>query len=145
MKFYKIKSSAARAAKQAGLQKGEYDIIEKEGEGFGYIVKTEAIEAAMRLAEESEKSLEETMNFDAVDEYATPLATKTAIKRQSDIERPTKAVWHIADEMYDSAVAKGEEPPKRKVVIQRCVESGIAFYTARTQYQQWLTAKKASV
>jgi hypothetical protein len=32
----------------------------------------------------------------------------------------------------------------RKQVIEECTKRGIAFYTARTQYQQWLTATRES-
>lgn len=33
---------------------------------------------------------------------------------------------------------------KRKDAIQAAVDAGVAFYTARTQYQKWFTASKAS-
>lgn len=51
----------------------------------------------------------------------------------STIENPCKRVWHIADEM-----SAANPEMKRKDVLARCVAEGIAFYTARTQYQQWL-------
>lgn len=61
-------------------------------------------------------------------------ATKTReVKHTSNIEHPCKTVWAIADEM------KGA---KRKEVLAACVEKGIAYYTARTQYQQWLSVQK---
>ncbi|MEJ3960628.1 hypothetical protein WGP40_09865 [Brachymonas sp. G13] len=50
------------------------------------------------------------------------------MKNHSTIELPTKRVWHIADSMPEA---------KRKDVIAACVEEGIAFFTARTQYQKW--------
>lgn len=62
-----------------------------------------------------------------------------AAPKKSQVELPTKVVWHIADEM----TAANPEVP-RKTVIQECVRRGIAYYTARTQYQQWLTAKRES-
>jgi len=49
----------------------------------------------------------------------------------STIERPCRAVWVIADEL----TAAG--PTSRKAIIEECVKRGVAFYTARTQYQQW--------
>lgn len=61
------------------------------------------------------------------------------INRKSSIEKPTKTVWRIADEMK-----KANKDVRRKEVIDECVKRGIAYYTARTQYQQWLTANKAS-
>jgi hypothetical protein len=104
MKLYAIKSSAHRAAKQAGFEKGQYEIIEVDGK-FGFQPKA-----------------------------------KPGIKRKSDIARPTKAVWHIADKMFAA-----DPQVRRKDVIAECVRRGIAFYTARTQYQLWLTAKKGII
>ena len=57
----------------------------------------------------------------------------------SAIERPVDAVWTICDEMAYDARANGEPLPKRKLVIQYLQEFGIAYYTARTQYQAWFT------
>lgn len=111
MKLYAIKSSAHRAAKQAGYEKGQYEIIEQDGQ-FGF----RPIEAPAKGK------------------------AKPEIKRKSDIERPTKAVWHIADEMFTA-----NPQVRRKDVIAECVYRGIAFYTARTQYQQWLAAKKGTI
>lgn len=48
--------------------------------------------------------------------------------RLSSCELPTKKVWHIADSMPNA---------KRKEVIEECVRQGIAYGTARTQYQHW--------
>ena len=62
-----------------------------------------------------------------------PKAEATKREAKSTVERPTKLVWHIADEM------KGA---KRSEVVAACVAKGIAYYTARTQYQQWLTVQK---
>lgn len=120
MKLYSVKSSAHRAAKQAGLTKDQYEIIEIDGK-FGF--------RPIEVAE------------DASEGEAAPAKgkAKPEIKRRSDIARPTKAVWHIADEMFAA-----NPQVRRKDVIAECVRRGIAFYTARTQYQQWLTAKKGT-
>lgn len=120
MKLYSVKSSAHRAAKQAGLTKDQYEIIEVDGK-FGF----QPIEVAE----------------DACEGKAAPAkgGAKPEIKRKSDIARPTKAVWHIADEMFAA-----NPQVRRKDVIAECVRRGIAFYTARTQYQQWLAAKKGT-
>lgn len=48
--------------------------------------------------------------------------------RLSTAEKPTKKVWHVADSMPGA---------KRKDVIEECVRQGIAYGTARTQYQHW--------
>lgn len=57
--------------------------------------------------------------------------------RLSTTELPTKKVWHIADEMMDAAKKAGAPMPKRKEVIEECVRRGVAYGTARTQYQHW--------
>ena len=64
---------------------------------------------------------------------ACAAAPATPVTHASTIERPTKAVWHIADEMVGAS---------RSAVIAECVARGIAFYTARTQYQQWFKVQK---
>lgn len=52
---------------------------------------------------------------------------------------PTKYVWAVADEML------GANPKvTRKEVIAECERRGVAHWTARTQYQQWLTARRES-
>jgi hypothetical protein len=56
---------------------------------------------------------------------------------KSAIERPCKAVWDIAERMHNA----NPETKRRDVLIQ-CEKEGIAYYTARTQYQQWLTVCK---
>lgn len=71
---------------------------------------------------------------------ATPVektSSKRVVSSTSTVELPTKKVWHIAD----SAEMKGKS---RKEVIEACVAAGIAYNTARTQYQQWFTATKNS-
>lgn len=67
-----------------------------------------------------------------------PKAKETWLHR-SEIESPTKYVWEVADEML-------EENPKvtRKEVIAECERRGVAHWTARTQYQAWLTARRES-
>jgi len=57
------------------------------------------------------------------------------IVRESTVERPCKLVWHIADEMVGA---------RRKDVLAVCVARGVAFYTARTQYQLWLSIKNGT-
>lgn len=121
MKLYSVKSSAHRAAKQAGLTKDQYEIIEIDGK-FGF--------QPIEVAEDASEGEAASAKGEA----------KPEIKRRSDIARPTKAVWHIADEMFAA-----NPQVRRKDVIAECVRRGIAFYTARTQYQQWLAAKKGTI
>lgn len=160
MKLYTVKSSAHRAAKQAGLIKDQYEIVEVDGK-FGYRVKTEEeLVEELRAAEEVEEPVEESTEADiaAVEEQADEQLAeqlneeaaqaieapakgkaKPEVKHKSDIARPTKTVWHIADEMFAA-----NPQVRRKDVITECVHRGIAFYTARTQYQQWLATKNGT-
>ena len=62
---------------------------------------------------------------------------KADVVHESTAERPCKLVWHIADEMVAANPAV-----RRKDVLAACVARGVAFYTARTQYQQWLGIQK---
>lgn len=64
-------------------------------------------------------------------------SAKVEIVNESTAERPCKLVWHIADEMTAANPAV-----RRKDVLAACVARGVAFYTARTQYQQWLGIQK---
>ena len=61
----------------------------------------------------------------------------SGILRKSTIESPCFIVWDTADKM-------SKQGARRKDVIAACVEKGVAFYTARTQYQLWLSSKNAS-
>lgn len=62
-----------------------------------------------------------------------PAKAPRIINHESTVERPCKRVWQVADDMPGA---------KRKDVLDACVKQGIAYYTARTQYQQWLTVQK---
>lgn len=53
---------------------------------------------------------------------------------KSIIDRPVEYMWNLCDEM------KGA---RRKDVIIKAMEAGVAFYTARTQYQLWKKAGAA--
>lgn len=60
-------------------------------------------------------------------------SAKVEIKNESTTDRPCKSVWAIADSMPGA---------RRKEVLAACVEKGIAYNTARTQYQQWFQLNK---
>lgn len=77
---------------------------------------------------------ETSPDFAALNAAAEKLANAQAVNvdplrpRISIATRPTKLVWDIADKMPGA---------KRKEVIEACVAAGIAYGTARTQYQHW--------
>lgn len=58
------------------------------------------------------------------------------ILRESTIKSPCYVVWCLADEMTGA---------RRKDVIAAAVAKGVAFYTARTQYQLWLSSKNGTL
>lgn len=133
MKLYTVKSSAHRAAKQAGFEKDQYEIIEQDGQfGFRPIEAEDASEGEALEAMEQER--DEAQNPDApevrADEPQPEEAPAPVVKTRnaSTVESPVKRVWAIADSMPEA---------KRKDVIAACVAEGIAFFTARTQYQKW--------
>jgi len=82
----------------------------------------ERLEVALAVADQEEKK--------------APVV-KADVVHESTAERPCKLVWHIADEMVAANPAV-----RRKDVLAACVARGVAFYTARTQYQQWLGIQK---
>jgi len=142
MRLYASKSSAIRAAKKAGLSTGEYEIIEKAGK-FGFrAIKADEVEE--QVAKEAAPEKVDETSVEPTKEEATSKEKQSTKKevvmlRKSIIESPSKRVWEIADQM------KAANPNvRRKDVIAACVEKGIAYYTARTQYQLWFKANKAS-
>ncbi len=69
------------------------------------------------------------------DPVKTKMPSWAKDKHRSEMDSPTKSVWHIADEMV-----KANPTVARKVIVQECVKRGIAYYTARTQVQLWKAA-----
>jgi hypothetical protein len=58
-----------------------------------------------------------------------------AILRKSTLANPVQVVWETCEAMRDQ---------RRKDVVEACIKKGVAFYTARTQYQLWKSAGKAT-
>ena len=118
-KAYKAKSSAGRAAK-AFIKKHALAIeasqIEIEGGAEGFIWAN----ASKLLAALSQPKNDGLLHVSAI---ASPCAM----------------VWEIAGSM----LAANPET-RRKDILAACEERGIAFYTARTQYQAYRKASAAS-
>ena len=136
MKTYTVKSSAHRGAKRAGLTREQYDVVEVVVDGvtkFKVELKKEPVAkkpAAVKKAP--------TKKVGAVKKVTpTKKEEPREILRASTVDGPTKLVWHIAD-----AMLKADPAVRRKDVIEECVRRGIAFYTARTQYQYWHQATR---
>jgi len=151
MKLYATKANARRAARtriadvSKPIEGKHYTIEEKDGK-FGWrrvqqAPKAPAPEAqaklpeppkvkadkpkAKRLTKEEEAHLFGTDKKVFVETQPKPARRKGAVRE----------VWDICEE------CKGW---KRKDVIQYCVDQGINFYTARTQYQAWKQASDNS-
>ena len=60
-------------------------------------------------------------------------AEPKVIENRSTAEKPCRLVWDLADFMVGA---------RRKDVIAAAVAKGVAFYTARTQYQLWAQIQK---
>lgn len=168
MKTYKVKSSAARTAKKEfGADYKEKGSIVQDAEGMWYFElnedrliepTAEEVEETLRdiplVAPDPEKeppaklALSEPLETDGPVVVAKVVDSEeleegveitsddviAKVKPKSSLrDNPCKAVWEIADNM------KGE---KRKDIIAACVSAGIAYNTARTQYQRYYTASK---
>lgn len=60
-------------------------------------------------------------------------AEAKVIENRSRVEKPCRLVWDLADSMPGA---------RRKDVIAAAEAKGVAFYTARTQYQLWAQVQK---
>lgn len=134
--LYSSKSDA-EAAIAKHLKKGSFAAVADTATGGWRIEDRAAIEAAAaKLA--AEKQAQDAAAKLAQEGAQSPLP-KDYKPVKSVIQSPVKAVWTMATEMNKRAAETGTTC-KRKDVVEACVRAGIAFYTARTQYQAWLTA-----
>lgn len=75
-----------------------------------------------------------TADENPADELApTPAQPSGYINETSKFKGATKRVWSVADSMPGAT---------RKQVVDACRAEGIAYGTARTQYQAWFAANK---
>lgn len=108
-------------------------LIDETIEVVGAAIKE--MKTNLTLAEalaESGESLDDLKEADR-QANATMINVDPAKPRVSTCERPTKKVWDIADSMPKAS---------RKEVMAECVAQGIAYGTARTQYQAWFKASQ---
>lgn len=149
-KGYSNRSNANRAAKTAGISKDAYIVVPKDGKFFISLEAT-SVAAAATVATAPEKVDAPVVAPKPAKVKKVTAAKKVVVAKparkggslanvpmlhQSEIKRPCKTVWAIADSM------KGKT---RAEIIAACVAKGIAFYTARTQYQQYKAAQARSV
>ena len=144
------KAPAKPKAKSPAKPKKQY-LIESGGEALLHAASIDPAIAKMdadlarskeRLAKPSDKAKPAPKKSEAKKKPAAPAVSKgtyaslaASHKGKSTILHPVQAMWNLCDKMQDH---------QRKDVIQKAVESGISYYTARTQYQEWLTAFRNS-
>ncbi|GAO01828.1 hypothetical protein [Anaeromyxobacter sp. PSR-1] len=160
-KTYELRASAVRAAKKAGHKEGDYEVVqvwESAGKShWEWTPKEPPATSPLDNAPASAATPPAEAPKLVVQDYAdqpksppvatTPAATppaspapakpEVAKPSKSTVEKPTKAVWAMADEMR-----KANPQATRKEIVDECIRRGIAFYTARTQYQRWAKSKK---
>lgn len=79
---------------------------------------------------------DDTAEEPVAEEEAAPKKNKYYIHEISALKGACEAVWAIADAMLRDHQTEGTEF-SRAAVIEACRKAGIAFGTARTQYQRW--------
>lgn len=99
--------------------------------------KTQLIEMAQTAGVEEPKGTK--MELVAAIRGQFPLPDP-ALRGKSEVDGPVAAVWAHAEIRFISAADAGEPKPRRKDIVDECVQDGIAYYTARTQYQAWYKA-----
>lgn len=123
VKVYTNKSNAIRAARNSlKLKEHEYTVEPVDGGFVIELVKPQTDKAGKEIK---------------LDAQGRQIIQGHPWVRKSEIIKPTKQVWNIADEMHAA-----NPEVTRKEVIAECINRGIAFYTARTQYQLWLQCEK---
>ena len=150
MKTYSTKANAKRAAKTQGLDLNTICIYEQDG--VWVIDQADLFDEAQAEAEFlAMKERQDELKIEAElaaslwlasfvpynPQLLLPAPKKVkketkSLPRESVIDNPVKMVWEIADRMW------GE---RRKDIIAECVRLGIAYNTARTQYQAFYKVK----
>ena len=150
MKTYSTKANAKRAAKNQGLDLNLISIYEQDGAwviGQADLFDEAQAEAEFLAMKERQAELKIEAELAASlwladfvpynPQLLLPAPKKVkksteSLPRESVISNPVKMVWEIADRMW------GE---RRKDIIAECVRMGIAYNTARTQYQAFYKVK----
>lgn len=147
MKTYSTKANAKRAAKTQGLDLNTICIYEQDG---AWVIgqadlfddaqaEKEYLALQTRQAElkiEAEKAaslwLASFVPYNPQLLLPAPKKETKSLPRKSITTNPVKMVWDIADRMWGQ---------RRKDIIEECVKQGIAYNTARTQYQAFYKVK----
>lgn len=127
------KKQAKKAAKAApAADKPELPTVEEFRKDFEAKTQEQHLEDAHNTFE----SVAGELGYSAKDDVFVP------VTRKSQVKNPVEVVWNVLDGLK-AAADKAGQPMSRKLAIATLVNDyGIAFYTARTQYQSWKTANK---
>ena len=147
MKTYSTKANANRAAKNQGLDLNTICIYEQDGvwvigqadlfddaQAEKEYLALQARQAELKIEAEKAASLWLASFVPYNPQLLLPAPKKAtkSLPRESVIGNPVKMVWEIADRMWGQ---------RRKDIIEECVKQGIAYNTARTQYQAFYKVK----
>lgn len=150
MKTYSTKANAKRAAKTQGLDLNTICIYEQDGvwvigqadlfdeaKAEKEYLALQTRQAELKVEAELAASLWLASFVPYNPQLLLPAPKKIkketkSLPRESVISNPVKMVWDIADRMWGQ---------RRKDIIAECVRLGIAYNTARTQYQAFYKVK----
>ena len=150
MKTYSTKANAKRAAKTQGLDLNTICIYEQDGvwvigqadlfdeaQAEKEYLALQTRQAELKIEAELAASLWLASFVPYNPQLLLPAPKKIkketkSLPRESVIDNPVKMVWEIADRMWGG---------RRKDIIAECVRMGIAYNTARTQYQAFYKVK----
>lgn len=150
MKTYSTKANAKRAAKTQGLDLNTICIYEQDGvwvigqadlfddaQAEKEYLALQTRQAELKIEAELAASLWLASFVPYNPQLLLPAPKKIkketkSLPKESVIDNPVKMVWEIADRMWGQ---------RRKDIIEECVKQGIAYNTARTQYQAFYKVK----
>ena len=147
MKTYSTKANAKRAAKTQGLDLNTISIYEQDGvwvigqadlfddaqaEKEYLALQTRQAELKIEAEKAASLWLASFVPYNPQLLLPAPKKATKSLPRESVIDNPVKMVWEIADRMWGQ---------RRKDIIEECVRLGIAYNTARTQYQAFYKVK----
>lgn len=150
MKTYSTKANAKRAAKTQGLDLNTICIYEQDGvwvigqadlfddaQAEKEYLALQTRQAELKIEAELAASLWLASFVPYNPQLLLPAPKKIkketkSLPKESVISNPVKMVWDIADRMWGQ---------RRKDIIAECVRLGIAYNTARTQYQAFYKVK----
>ncbi len=141
LKGYSAKAKVKKALeRQAAKLPDEVEVLSvdykkgEDGKWYGSINIESASPVDTEILEGFHVTTTQPDYKDAAPDAPAPASKPRGPRGHSTIFGPCFAVWSMADDMPEA---------KRGEVITACQKMGVAFYTARTQYQKWSKARKS--